>query len=227
MLIRALIVLLLVLNLGVALWWSMRTPPIAVEARSQPPGVARLQLVSEVAGSSPALPAGSRNRAAEAALAAPMRDLPRVCVSLGPFADADATARAREQLMPQVLRVDRREVYAGQIRGWNVMLPRFATLEEAQAAAARVQAAGFSDYFVVRDGPSANSLALGRYGAESSAKRRVAELTAAGFPARLEPIGGVASYWLDISANAPFDADAAQARVGALQQQPLECPSTR
>lgn len=225
MLTRALIVLLLVLNLGVALWWSMRAPPTAVEAPSQPPGVARLQLASEVAGSSPVLPvlpAGGRDKAAQTA---PAAKRPRVCISLGPFADVGATERAREQLKPQVLRVDRREVYAGQIRGWNVMLPRFATLEEAQAAAGRVQAAGFSDYFVVRDGPNANSLALGRYGAESSAKRRVAELTAAGFPARLEPIGGVASYWLDISANEPFDVDAAQARVGAPQRQPLECPS--
>lgn len=227
MLIRALIVLLLVLNVGVALWWSMRTAPIAIEVPSQPPGVARLQLASEAAGSSPVLPAGGPARVEASARATSLRDLPRVCISLGPYADPGAAEQARQQLKPLVLRVERREVFAGPVRGWNVLLPRFATVEEAQATAARVQAAGFDDYFVVRTGPNANSLALGRYGAESSARRRVAELTAAGFPALLEPIGGVPSYWLDISASATFDADAAQARVGALQQQPLACPAAR
>ena len=47
MLIRALIVLLVVLNLGVAAWWLTRSaaPPVAMVA--EPEGIARLQLLSE------------------------------------------------------------------------------------------------------------------------------------------------------------------------------------
>ena len=48
MLIRALVVLLLVLNLGVALWWALRPPVSAQVTASEPAaGVATLQLVSE------------------------------------------------------------------------------------------------------------------------------------------------------------------------------------
>lgn len=224
MLIRALIVLLLVLNLGVALWWATRTPPMAAEAPPLPLGVVRLQLASEAAQPLPVRPSLGVLAADAAKSPAQVRELPRVCFSLGPFADVDAADRARRQLQPRVLRVERREVYAGPARGWNVSLPPFATIAEVEAAAKHVQAAGFSDYFIVRNGPQANSLALGRYGGESTARRRVAELSAAGFPARAEPIGGGRpGYWLDITATAVFDAVAAQASVAASGRQPLDC----
>ena len=47
MLARALVVLLLVLNLGVAAWWTLRAPPAAAPDFVPPADVARLQLVSE------------------------------------------------------------------------------------------------------------------------------------------------------------------------------------
>lgn len=224
MLTRALIVLLLVLNIGVALWWSTRALPESAAAGAAPEGVARLQLVAEGAGS----PAPERARATAAPTpTAAGTGAPRVCISLGPFDDPGTAGRARALLETRVLQVQQREAVAGPVRGWNVLLPRFASLEAAQAAADRVRAAGFSDYFVVREGPNANSLALGRYTAESSAKRRVSALTAAGFPARAEPIGAAKRYWLDVSAATPFDANAAQAQAGARQQLPLDCAAPR
>ncbi len=47
MLVRALIVLLIALNLGAAAWWIARPAPPAPAAEALPPGVARLQLVDE------------------------------------------------------------------------------------------------------------------------------------------------------------------------------------
>ena len=47
MLIRALIVLLVVLNLGAAAWWLTRPMPEPVAPADLPAGVARLQLVDE------------------------------------------------------------------------------------------------------------------------------------------------------------------------------------
>jgi hypothetical protein len=73
---------------------------------------------------------------------------------------------------------------AGPATTWRVWLPRLPTAEAAQATAARIGEAGFSDYLVVRDGADANTIALGRYGSEEAARRRTAALRASGFPAR-------------------------------------------
>ncbi|WP_242109085.1 SPOR domain-containing protein [Luteimonas aquatica] len=50
MLLRALLVLLIVLNLGVALWWATRGDDAGVAPIAQPQGVARLQLLRESRG---------------------------------------------------------------------------------------------------------------------------------------------------------------------------------
>jgi len=60
MLVRALIVLLTALNLGVAAWWIARPAPPAPVADTLPPGVARLRLVDEgkrIAATQPAVAA--------------------------------------------------------------------------------------------------------------------------------------------------------------------------
>ena len=44
---RALLVLLVMLNLGVALWWLLRPAPPTPPAQAQPAGVPRLQLLEE------------------------------------------------------------------------------------------------------------------------------------------------------------------------------------
>ena len=54
MLVRALVVLLLVLNVGVAAWWTLRTPPAPPSAVETPLGVAKLRLVREVRAPAPA-----------------------------------------------------------------------------------------------------------------------------------------------------------------------------
>lgn len=56
MLTRALIVLLVLLNVSVALWWMLRAEPASVPASSPPSGVAELQLLELGATVSPALP---------------------------------------------------------------------------------------------------------------------------------------------------------------------------
>lgn len=51
MYVRALIVVLIVLNAGVALWWAMQPPPAPPAAPAQPSGVARLEIVPRSARS--------------------------------------------------------------------------------------------------------------------------------------------------------------------------------
>ncbi|MBB3799221.1 hypothetical protein FHY17_003504 [Xanthomonas arboricola] len=56
MYVRALIVVLIVLNAGVALWWALQPAPAAVAAPPQPAGVARLEVLPSTAAASLAAP---------------------------------------------------------------------------------------------------------------------------------------------------------------------------
>lgn len=131
---RALIVLLVILNLGVALWWLTRSPPSTPPAIAQPAGVPRLQLLSEgvtrskptvaalpkpappppqTASTSPAPPPTTTTVPTEApAPATPRSLIAQRCLSFGPFVNADAADRASERLRPQVLRVISRQTDA-------------------------------------------------------------------------------------------------------------------
>lgn len=213
MLIRALIVLLLVLNLGVALWWVSRPSTASSTAPAgSTPGVARLQLLSETDADRPT--------------PAPTAAAPVVsqCVAFGPFADAAQASQAQSALRAQVLQLQPRREYAGTPRSWKVLLPPAASMDEAEAAAQRVADAGFKDYFLVRQGEDARSVALGLYRSESTARERIVTLAAAGFEAEMEPVGaGPAEHWLDVGAADDFDPAAAQARVAAARVESIDC----
>ena len=156
MLIRATIVLLVVLNLGVAAWWLWHDVPVATPAW-QAAGVPRLQLLAEVAQAAPPTPVRPR----AAATPTPARAAATTTACTG--AEAGAA-------------------------GWRVDLPPLASAAEAEATAARIAAAGFADYLVLREGRQANAIALGRYGTREAAHRRMAALQAAGFAARCDRI---------------------------------------
>ena len=169
MLIRALIVLLVVLNLGAAAWWLTRPTPEPVPPADLPAGVARLQLVDEDAPAASATPSPAP---------ATTPGVPAVCFSLGPFTSEAAATQARGALGGELLRVQLREAPGASASGYQVVMPPAASLEEAQATAARIGAAGFDDFLVVRQGEQANGIALGRYRSREAAERRLADLQA-------------------------------------------------
>lgn len=244
MLIRALIVLLLVLNLGVAAWWVLRDAPAPAASVEPPSGVAKLVLVKERAATgsalapvatppSPPLPSAAA-AVSSAPTATPATDTTATgpataqCFSLGPFASEEELVRARSELKPRAQALAVRTLPTGPVRAWRVLLPPLASLQEAQAVAERVSAAGFKDYFVVRAGAEANSLALGRFGSESAARRHADALVAAGFAARAEPIGGAGAVrWLDVRVAAGVDVAAAQADAAARERRSIDCGALR
>ena len=246
MLIRVLIVLLLVLNLGVAAWWISRRaaqPPVLPE---QPAGVARLQLLDEggaaakdapsVAMPAPAkasTPAGTTpvEAAPSEAASAPAVATVAVaqCFSIGPFdSDAAATA-ATARIKGQATRVRPREVPGRQANGYNVLLPPLPDREAAQALAQRIGAAGFNDYLVINGGAQANGIALGRYGSREGAERRQSALKAAGFEAQVQAVGeeGPGQWWLDIAAIDGVDAARLKRSAAAAQSRALDCAVLR
>lgn len=231
MLVRALIVLFSVLNLGAAVWWIAHDPPPPPPAPMQlPPGVAPLQLVDE-AGARPPQPAVAAVAAVTAPAATPatadgITAAPAAqCFSFGPFASNDAGSAAAAKLKPLVRMLATRGQAAASARGWRVYLPPQPSREQAEAVAQRIGAAGFSDFLIVREGAEANSIALGRYRGEDAANKRAQALNAAGFAARAEALDGAEAVWLDVVAEQAFDPRRAQAAIAAEQVRKTDCPT--
>lgn len=232
MLTRALIVLLLVLNLGVATWWLLRPAAPPPPAPSQPHGVPRLQLLSELPRrprAAPAvapLPEPAAEPAAEGTGELAEAGLgPARCFQIGPFADEAAANAARTALQPQAQRASvRAQQPPARAGGWNVAMPALADRAAAQAMVQRLVAAGFTDNYVVGDGDAANSIALGRFGSQESAQRQQAALATAGFQTQVQgPAAAAPSWWVDLNASPAFNPAGAGAALGTAQARPVDC----
>lgn len=227
MLSRALIVLLLVLNLGIATWWITRAGPAPVPAPAAPPGVPRLQLLGEVREPTPP-PSAATQSPIRASMPPPASPMTMRCHAFGPFADDARAARATAWLAPQVLRSRVRDAAAEPSRGWDVLLPPFPDRAAAQAAVDRLVAAGVADHYILAEGDDANAVALGRYRSEAAAQRRRAELQAAGFAATIRTLDArTPARWVDVAAAPSFDADAARVALGVPRAVPVDCDTLR
>jgi len=235
MTLRASIVLLAVLNLGVAAWWLLRPEAVPAPVVEAPSGIARLQLLSERVGPAPApveataaQPDVTETPTPPAAPAAAAPAVAERCYRFGPFADAAALATAQVALRPGALRLRTRETREGGGRGWRVYLPAAADRAAANANADRLKAAGFTDLLVVGDGAEANSVALGRFSSEPRAQQHAQALRAAGFAAKAEPLGEVrTSRWVDLAAGEGFDTATARRASGAAQSRTIDCAGVR
>ncbi|ASR42622.1 hypothetical protein BEN78_03650 [Xanthomonas citri pv. mangiferaeindicae] len=229
MLLRALVLLLVILNLGVAAWWALRdTPaesaPLVAEA---PP---TLTLLEPQAAPQAPVPLAEAFESAEAAVLdgdseGDAAAAPR-CVALGPFANTGARDAARRRLASDGVRVFAREVAVAP-RGWRVWLPPQRDRAAADAMAARLRAAGIEDQYVIADGDDAHGIALGRFDSEAPAQARVDALRAAGFAAQAEPIGGQAQPWLDALVDGAMADAALRTGTGAARVEPGHCAATQ
>ena len=235
MLIRALIVLLIALNLGAAAWWITRPAPTPVAPPLQAKGIARLQLLSErkpapVLAAVPVLAAAPTDALpTEAAAAVVAPAVAAQCFTLGPFVDAASANAASTKLASQATRQRARETAGRAANGYQVTLPPSADRAAAQALAQRIGAAGFEDFLVVASGEQANGIALGRYGSRDAAERRQSALQAAGFPAQLQALGNesTAQWWLDLAANPGIDGSQLKTLATTAQVRALDCAALR
>lgn len=227
MLLRAAIVFLLVLNIGIAAWWisggNDAPGPTAAPAPANVPG---LRLVSEIPVAKPVDAPSPPTAVSATTVQAPGETVAVAqCLRFGPFADGPARDAARAALSAAGVAAIPQDTAARSGRGWKVHVPSFASREEARAMGERIKAAGISDWYVMNDGGDANSIALGRYGSEEAARRREAELQAKGIPALAEPLGDTAAQaWLD----ARLPANANRAALAAIApSKPVDCASLR
>lgn len=257
MLTRFLIVILAVLNVGVALWWMTSRPAEQVATASAEPGVATLELLppspdkpapavaaipAPVAPSAAPLVAVEANKEAVAAVTPPEAKpepppaaattavtppLPEQCSSLGPFADQATAQAALARLGSDVRRQHLREIPGKAASSYRVMIPPAASREEAQATAKRIVDAGFSDYFIVSQGEEAHAVALGQYRNREGAERRLSTLVAAGFPAKLVTSGNETPASWWLDVASSADPAVLKQRASAAQQQSLNCARLR
>lgn len=237
MILRAAIVFLLMLNVGVAAWWlggaglDVATSASVIQGRQ--PG---LRLVNEPVA---ARPLASPATSTLALMPGPTTSIPdeqpatanatppapaaatALCLSFGPFSDAVARDAVRPRLQSLAQKLVARDAQARSARGWRVYMQALASREAAQGVVEQIKAAGINDLYIIANGDEANSIALGRYGSEESARRRQQELAAKGFTARAEPLGETPpQWWLDAS----FPIDASRATLaGIAPSKPLDC----
>ena len=267
MLTRLLIVLLAILNVGVALWWmAPRAEPVAAVPRAEP-GVATLEVLPSPAAENTAVAAPPAAAVAATAAAAPLIAAPVAaakpaeaapapaavatstvqappaeakpaepkpaaavqCASLGPYASQAQAQAALAALGADAARPRLREVPGKAANSYRVLIAPAASREEAQATAKRIVDAGFSDYFIVSQGEEANAVALGQYRNREGAERRLASLTAAGFPAKLAASGTeiAPSWWVDAATAGTATPASLKQRAAAAQQQSLDCARLR
>jgi cell division protein FtsN len=252
MLIRALIVLLAFLNLGVAGWWLTH-----VEAAPAGPDQPRDVAILELARTSPALPSTVTPAASAPSVQAPPLSEntppsqaptpsappsipPAAAVATSPAAPPAPDAATGTQCLTLGPFVDQQAARTAQARlspaprstsvraqtlparAYAVLLPPLADRAAAQAMTERITAAGFSDLMLINSGPSANGVALGRYSSREAAQRRQAELRAGGFEAQLQPVGQDTQWWLDVTLGAGEGA-LARRQAQAARALPRDC----
>ena len=193
MFLRLLFVLLSVLNIAVGAWLLLGQPYSHVRSATDP-GVPELQLLSEMPASGDPSPAPD-TPAGQVAGASHNYS----CTTLGPFDTPQDLRDARQALGSRVVRMRSRQEQTGQPSAWWVHLPAAATRAQALEQARLLGARNIADYFVVGSGDQANTVSLGLFRDQANARKRVNEVVAAGFPARMsERSENVPEYWLDL-----------------------------
>ena len=204
MLSRALIALLLTMNLGVALWLWLRPAPESVVPQShgddQTPS---LILLSEEEYE----PDAAESVAEPDSPPEPTPGLDRLaCVEIGPFLTQADLRRAMNAFTPSAERLQFRETRALASRGYWVYLPAQGTRDAALATARELSGKGLRDYYVVAAGERENTISLGLFRELSNAEQRHAQVRAMGFDAQLQPRSDeIPHYWIDLAVEAGFD----------------------
>lgn len=197
---RAAIVLLLCMNLGVGAWWTWHreAPPVRLPATES--GIASLKLLSE------AEPRASAALPVEMDAAPEPLGAATHCLSLGPFQTPADLRHAMNLLIPVVGRIQFRELPATAVRGYRVFLPAAGSREQALKTARDLAAKGISDYYVVTAGEQQNTVSLGVFHDLGNAKQRHDALAALGYNTIMEPrTEDVPQWWVDIATASEFD----------------------
>jgi hypothetical protein len=219
MFVRLLFLLLVALNVGAGAWLVFGRAPEPTLPPATDPGVPELRLLSETRHAAPPVKASI-------ASASTTPDAADACSTLGPFMTTVDMRAAMQALSPHVARIQYREEQVRRSHGYWVYLPAAADREGALDAARRLAARGIHDYYVVTAGDSQNTISLGLFNDQSNAEKRLAQLQALDFAAKVEQrVETEPAYWVDYAmpADATFDWSAWLPGRNDLQSKPIDC----
>jgi hypothetical protein len=219
MLPRALVLLLVVMNLGALAWWGLHAQASPAPATTSDLGTPSLVLLSE---SEIAHQKGSSDEMATAP--EPSSATPR-CETIGPFAAPSDARRASDTLAPLVGRLQQRQSTGTAATGYRVYIAALASRDAALDAARQLSSKGMSDYYVVTSGDQQNTISLGLFQDLVHATQRRDEIRKLGFDARLEPkVGEDEQYWLDVTVAPDFDWQTHLTGFTGLGAKDIDCP---
>ena len=199
MILRALVLLLLCMNIGVAVWWASHRDVVPARVPGTDQNVPSLVLLNEVERR-------PLSDAAELAEAPAELSPNAVCLSIGPFATPSELRLAMDLMLPRVERIQFREVAAVALRGYRVYLPPAASRAEALQTARGLSARGIADYYVITAGDEQNRISLGSFGDLQSATLRRETVAALGYGPVIEPrTEQVPQWWIDLAAAPGLD----------------------
>jgi cell division septation protein DedD len=246
---RALALLLIVINLGYLGWAvliDVRNDTAATPAEADP-NVQRLVLSAERQNITAAAAAlsqkskteraanvdGSKNATGGTATSHPAVSAGPQCISIGPFQDLTSATQASATLK-STGRDSRQRLEPGQLWvGYWVNVPGFAKREDADRAVARFKQSGITDVYISLSGAdagSSNVVSLGVFKEAERAQRLLTEAKSLGFAAQISERTRAGSvYWVDVDFPSPqpnFDFSSLGAQPGKiLRLEQRACPS--
>ena len=221
MLARALLLSLLLMNLGVAAWWNWRTPPPEPRPPATESGVTPLRLLSETEAPDTGLISADAESVGQSD---PAGTPEQRCLQIGPFLTQADLRRAMGALTPTVSRIQFRETRVLTNRGFWVFLPAQGTREAALASARELSAQGLRDYYVVTAGDQENTISLGLFRDRANAQTRQREVQALGFAPELqERTEEIPNYWIELAAAPGLDWRARLGGYAGVEARPRPC----
>jgi hypothetical protein len=207
MLSRALIAVLLVMNLGIAAWWSLHAPASEQVRQSASGQTPVLRLLSESEAQAPQEDGSTPAEAEPSDLPQPTPGPERLaCLEIGPFLTQSDLRRAMGAFTPHAERIQFRETRALANRGYWVFLPAQGSRDKALSIARDLSAKGLRDYYVVTAGERENTISLGLFRDRSNAEQRHAQVRDAGFDAQMQPRQDeIPTWWIELAIDAGFE----------------------
>lgn len=218
MLVRVVVLLLLVLNIGALAWIAStyRDQPTVTQSGNAN-GVASLVLLSERDTAGPI---------SEIAKTPDSSQADDACVSIGPFSNRSSVRSVITALTPLTRRIQFREGQLERSRGWWVFLPTFPDRDSALATARQLSQRGVKDYYVITAGDQQNTVSLGLFRERNNADSRQRELAALGVEAEIGERTEVdPGFWIDFAqpADTPVDWRAHAGSATGVEARSIDC----
>lgn len=126
------------------------------------------------------------------------------CYTLGAFATAQTAQKASNILRPHSIEVSYRSSRVQSISGYRVYLPAQASHQRAKQMAAKLVAAGFSDYYIIAADKKRqqHAISLGLFSKKAGAIKHAARVRSKGFQVKIEyQYSDKQIYWVDYKAD--------------------------